>query len=64
MNTVRYIVDKPFKYNGKMLKAGSEFHPSGSKNDMSIMSGMGKLVHREESGIPQRRRARKVNGKP
>lgn len=56
--SVKYVVDVPFKYKGKLLQRGSEFHPAGSKNDKLLLSGVGKYVRRVESAMPQRKRKR------
>jgi hypothetical protein len=55
---IKYIVLKPFKYRGVMLKKDSEFIPTGAKWDAQLIA-QGEFVGRIESAVPKRIR-RKV----
>lgn len=50
--TVKYLVVKPFKYAGKMLKAGDPFIPKNGKWDKQLLEGIGGYVKRDESAMP------------
>ena len=53
---VSYKVIKPFKYQGKQLRAGDSFIPGGGLFDDKIISGIGRFVQRIESAMPNRKR--------
>jgi hypothetical protein len=56
IETVHYVVARPFKYNGRQLAVGETFHPAGGRFDETLVSG--RFVERIESAVPDTRAAR------
>lgn len=58
--TVKYLVKKPFKYNGEMLEKDAEFIPGKGKFDDQIIES--DLVYEERVRVNPRRKSRKKAG--
>lgn len=60
----KYIVRKPFKYDGEYLEAGTEFVPTGGRWDKQIIDLDNGLVRIEQEIVKKpapRRRRRRTN---
>lgn len=47
-HAVVYVVVKPFKYAGQMLRPGTVFHPGRGQYDAQLVGGLGGYIERRE----------------